>query len=204
MGPRQIRTALIAGGIALVIGVLIVVFVTMGGGSNDTNVAERDPDAVQTPVSSTRTTAVPVPSGGSVDETVAPAPSAKTYDGRKAKNVEIPGEMEVRLISVEENKDPKAIGPGALDRPVMVVSLELSNKQSDAVDLSGVTVSLLYDDDQVGTPVQSELGQPFRGQLEAGKNASGVYVFSVPKNIDDSVTILVQYSAGKGIAKFRT
>lgn len=201
MSSSRARLALLLGGAVAVI-VVIVILVVSSLGSKESGTAGSGPDPVQP--SQARTTAVPVPSGGSIDQTVAPAPSAKTYSSDKTGNIEIPGEVRVKLVGVEKEKKPKAVGPGALNEPVAVVSLELSNGQSDPIDLTGVNVTLIYGKNRVGTPVQSELGKPFTGSLEPGKTVPGVYVFSVPKDSSDKYTILVQSGAGKGIAKFQT
>lgn len=193
---------MIIGGAALVV-VVLLVLVLHPFGSKDSGTTTQ---SSQTPEPApARTTAVPAPSGGSIKKTVAPAPPAKTYANDKASSsVDIPGEVQVKLVSVEKHKKPQAIGPGALADPVVVVTLELSNQQKDPIELHGVSVTLLYGKKHVGTPVQSELGKPFDGSLKTGESAQGSYVFSVPKKSSSTYTIFVQSEAGKGIAKFRT
>lgn len=202
MPSFRVRTALLAGGAAAVIVALVIVLALRPFASSEPDTANLGPSAA-TP-SPARTTAVAAPSGGSIDKTVAPAPRPKTYTNGKASAVEIPGEVLVHLISVERHKAPKAIGPGALNDPVAVVSLEIGNKQEDPIELSGVNVTLLYDKDRVGTPVQSEFSKPFSGSLAPTQQARGTYVFSVSKKSSDKYMILVQSGAGRGIAKFQT
>lgn len=156
------------------------------------------------PTPPVRTTAVPAPSGGSVSETISPAPPAKTYKADSTDKVEIPGQVQIHLTGVKQYKKPRAIGPGALAGPVIVVSLDVTNKQADAVGLGGIAVVLQYRGNQVATPVQSELGKPLRGSLEPGKTASGAYVFSVPRGVDSNFVVLVQYGPSNGVARFRT
>lgn len=196
---RRVVVGLAAVGAVFV--VLLVIFLTRGGGAEP---GGADPSSTAgasvQPTVPARTTAVPVPSGGSVDETVSPAPTAKTQSAGSEPSVLIPGEVLVEVTDSEKSKKPEAVGPGALAGQVAVVTMRLTNKQSDSVDLTSVAVRLTDREDRVATPVQSRLGRSFTGVLEPGASATGVYVFTIPDEDESRFTIDVQYGAGTDIA----
>lgn len=190
--------------VAAVLLVLLVILLVRGGGS-EANGSDSNPTTGKSvqPSVPARTTAVPVPSGGSVKETVTPAPPAATRSAGSKPSVEIPGEMVVEVVSIEKAKNPEAVGPGALAGPVAVVTVKLTNEQSTPVDMTGVAVRLTDRDDRVATPVQSTIGRPFTGFLERGASATGVYVFTIPDEGESRFTVDVQYGAGTDVASIR-
>ena len=52
------------------------------------------------------------------------------------------------------------------------------------------------------SPLDDPSRRPFCGMVAAGESADGVYVFSVPADARDSVTIEVGYQAGAPLLLF--
>lgn len=91
-------------------------------------------------------------------------------------------------------------GRGNVSGPALRVTVLLKNGTSAPVSVDGVTVALAYGRDLTpASPLNDPSAAPFHGVLGAGKQATGVYVFSIPENARDSVTVSIGYQAGAPI-----
>ena len=96
----------------------------------------------------------------------------------------------------------KARGPGEGSGPAAVARLEIRNSSRTPVDIDGAMVTLLYGDDQVAEPSAAAQTAPLMGRLDRGETGRGTYAFRVPPRTDPTFTVVVQYGAGSGVARF--
>lgn len=88
-------------------------------------------------------------------------------------------------------------GPGNIAGPALRITVRLENGTAGPVPLDGVAVSLTHGADQVpASPLEDPSQAPFAGSLAVGESAEGVYVFTVPAETRDVVTVSVGYRAG--------
>ena len=84
--------------------------------------------------------------------------------------------------------------PGDLEGPAIAVTIEIDNSASTAIGLTGVTVGVT-DSAGASAPMSSgNAAEPFAGMLVEGGKATGTYVFTVPPETRNPVTITVGYS----------
>jgi hypothetical protein len=106
----------------------------------------------------------------------------------------------VKLESVQG----QGTGPGERDAPAVRFTIELSNGTSSELDLRAVTVTAYSGPD---LDPASDLGRPgvelFPASAGAGDSVQGVYVFAIPPNRRDDVTVHVGYRAESPTAIFR-
>ncbi|WP_460798516.1 DUF4352 domain-containing protein [Microbacterium sp. GXF0217] len=116
-----------------------------------------------------------------------------------------PAELKTGVVVTVGNVDrveTKAETPGEVAGPAVAVHLTITNGTGAAVDLSTVMVSLTGDDGAFGQPTTSAPAAPFSGELAAGSESEGVYVFGLPAEGRDGLSIRVEYVAGAPIALF--
>lgn len=89
-------------------------------------------------------------------------------------------------------------GIGDLAGPAIAVALRLTNDRSTTISLGEVVVTATYGTDDVPAPgvFHDTRNDHFSGSLRAGRSATGTYVFSLPEDARDRVTILVSYAGG--------
>jgi len=84
-----------------------------------------------------------------------------------------------------------ASGPGEVSGPGMKATVVVRNGGSTPVDLSSLSVNGYYGDDYTpASPVASET-TGLTGSLAAGDQATGSYVFSVPKDAQSAFRVTV-------------
>ncbi|RBY95119.1 hypothetical protein DQ237_15585 [Blastococcus sp. TF02-8] len=198
-GRRRLLLALAAGAL---VAVLVVVAVLLGGDDDD----DRKPTSGASSTSSAPTdTAVPPPlptpepTGPTedADELPAPLPEAAldaTVDAGNGVAASLPS---IRGIQ------GSATGPGNIAGPAVQVTVRISNGSAAAISLGGVAVNMYYSDERTpASPLDDPSQRPFAGMLDPGQSAEGVYVFSVPAEARDMVTVEVGYQAGAPLVLF--
>jgi hypothetical protein len=96
-----------------------------------------------------------------------------------------------------ESIQGSGIGPGNIVGPALRVTVRIENGTGRPVSLDGVAVNLAYGaGDTPASPLGDPSQRPFRGTVEPGATAEGVYVFSVPADGRDRVTVELGYRAG--------
>lgn len=197
------RRAWVAAGSLLLVGV-VVTLVALGvlpgdrGGSGDAAAATTTaapttdlPTATPPPIS-------PAPTGPTADATALPTGQAPVALDAPAQV----GDVTVSLGGIEAIQGT-GNGPGEIAGPALRVTVHLDNGSSDPIDLLGVSVTMAHGSD--ATPA-SPLGDPsvvrFTGTLQPGASAEGVYVFRVPVEARNAVTVSVGYQPGAPYAVF--
>jgi hypothetical protein len=107
-----------------------------------------------------------------------------------------------RLTAIDSVQS-KAGAPGQVAGPALRVTVRIKNGTNADFSLDGVAVNLSYGKDNTpGSPAEDSSSSPFTGTLPAGDEAEGVYVFSVPKDSRDVVTVEVGYQPGAPLMIF--
>lgn len=98
-------------------------------------------------------------------------------------------------VSAMEPTEAKAVLPGEIAGPAVLIKVELSNGSSKPIDLDGVAVTMTGTS---GAPVISHIDPravPFSGTADPGSTASGSYLFRIDPDQRESVTLSVKYSS---------
>ena len=112
------------------------------------------------------------------------------------------GDVTASLVALE-TVDAEGVGRGSVSGPALLVTVRLANGTAEPLALDGVSVNLAHGADRVpGSPVADRRGKPFAGTVRAGGSAEARYVFSVPLEARDAVTVEVGARAGAPIAVF--
>jgi hypothetical protein len=161
-------------------------------------------------------TAAPT-SGAPVDETIAPLPPTPTPTGPTEDASALPAALPevaidapaavgngiVATVSSTEAIQGTAVGPGNIAGPALRVTVRIDNGTGEAVSLDGVAVNLYYGADRTpASPLDDPSESRFVGMVEPGASGEGVYVFSLPSDARDLVTVEVGYQAGAPLLLF--
>jgi hypothetical protein len=93
--------------------------------------------------------------------------------------------------------DGAGSGPGNISGPALRVTLQLTNGTAAPIALDFVSIGLTHGSDNTpASPLNDPSADPFTGTLEPGAAGDGVYVFSMPEDDRDLVTVSVGYRAG--------
>lgn len=184
-------------GIVVVIAVVLAIVLTTRSGDD-----KEAPGA--SPAASPTASAAPGASAGTPSSTSSavpdPAPSSTTapLDG----SVPVLPSVEVSLASIDAI-DATAESPGEVSGPALRVTVLVDNQSAAAIDLSAAIANLYFGADATPASILDGSGaQPFPASVEAGQQATGVFVFSVPADQRDQVRVEVGYSAAAPVAIF--
>ncbi|HEX2072705.1 MAG TPA: hypothetical protein VHF92_02875 [Geodermatophilus sp.] len=109
----------------------------------------------------------------------------------------------VATIPAIEAIEGTAVGPGNIAGPALRVTVRIENGTAQPVALGGVAVNMGYGTDRTpASPLDDPSQRPFGGMVGPGEAAEGVYVFSVPADARDTVTVEVGYQAGAPLLLF--
>lgn len=134
------------------------------------------------------TVPAPVAGGqGAVVPVATVAPQAATPLGAPATDA---GGLRFAIDSIEA-VEGEASAPGEIGGPALRVTLRTTNTSSSPVDLSLTVVDLRHGADEVPAAPFTIGTSPLSGTLAPGASATGVYVFAVPEQRRDQVTIYV-------------
>ncbi|MGY1639791.1 hypothetical protein ACI782_01495 [Geodermatophilus sp. SYSU D00703] len=104
--------------------------------------------------------------------------------------------VSAQVVSLEAI-DGTAQGPGNIAGAALRATVRLENGTDEPLALDLVVVNLTHGTDGTpASPLQDASRVPFTGTLAPGEAAEGVYVFTVPADARDVVTLTVGYRAG--------
>ncbi|NEK85472.1 hypothetical protein GCU60_06820 [Blastococcus saxobsidens] len=202
--PRR-RQQVVLGAAVLVALLALVAFLVTRPGNGDGAAAADDSRAAATSGAPEGSTApapmppTPTPTGPTedVDE---PPPSLPEVAIDAAAAV---GNGIVATIASVEAIEGTAVGPGNIAGPALRVTVRIENGTAEAVSLDGVAVNLAYGADRTpASPLDDPSRRPFTGMVDPDRSGEGVYVFSVPTDVRDLVTVEVGYQAGAPLLLF--
>ncbi|WP_264702596.1 DUF4352 domain-containing protein [Micropruina sonneratiae] len=96
----------------------------------------------------------------------------------------------------------KGMGPGEISGPALRITVRVSNYTDTAISIDSAVVNLTDSKGRVGTPYAGSPARPLAGTIDAGRKATGVYVFSVKKSARSPITVTVTYEPGAETALF--
>lgn len=202
--PDPRRRRLVIAAVAVVVVVLVALILVF---QNDDETSDGSGTAAA--VTSAPTTAR--------DTSVAPSPPTPTPTGPTESVDELPpalapvpldapasvGNGIVATLPQIEEIEGSAVGPGNIAGPALRVTVRIQNGTAGPVSVSGVAVNMYYGADRApASPLEEPSRRPFGGMVAAGASAEGVYVFSVPSDARDAVTVEVGYEAGAPLLLF--
>jgi hypothetical protein len=204
--PRRKTLMWAAVGVAVLLVVVVVaVLLTSNGGSESTPGGGQTYDGSAPP--SAGTTAEPsqavsrtVPSASipaptaTGKPTVVPTQSTTTTSAPLEDTASLDNGVEIRVTDVESVQGD-AQGPGEIAGPAVRVSIEVTNTSDEEVAMDLALVNVYYGEDKTPASALSGPGlAPLTGSIPAGKSATGAYVFSVPENQREQLTVEFSYS----------
>lgn len=148
-----------------------------------------------------RTTAVPAPDDTTIDDVIEEAPPAAVEEAELDETVTLETGVRVSVteisgITVEANT------PGEVAGPAVAATIRFENASGAPLDLDGAMISLVDAAGNVAPPTTSAPAAPTSGTLDNGGSAEGVYVFRMPEDTRDAITLRVDYAAGSPIVVF--
>lgn len=163
-------------------------------GAASSAMSGRPASVAAAPAASSAATPTPVPSRSVTTRPPVPLQSPASFDGRVEASV-------VRTASVVS----EGSGPGEIaGAPAVAVTLRLTNSTSRTLPLDAVIVNATYGPDATpASPVDGKPALPFRGSVGAGRSATGVYVFAIPKTSRRSVAFSISYRPGGDVVVLR-
>lgn len=199
------RAALLAAAALATIGVLVAAVLAVSGardrGDGDAAAGSSATQSPAVPVDATAPPLVPPadPVAPPVSADVLP-PVLSAVELDESVTVE---EVVVSLVSLEA-VDAEATGPGSISGPALRATVRLQNGTGGPLPVDDVSVNLSFGSESTpGSPVDDPSRRPFRGTLGPGEVADGAFVFTVPADQRDAVTVEVGLRAGAPIAVFR-
>jgi hypothetical protein len=172
--------------------VAALVGVAAGCGSDDASASKKQDGTTTTTVADGSTTTT---TGGAAE------PDQPGYVTLPAVGVGEPSPLAPNLTatvtSVEAEK-LKARGPGDVAGPGVVVTVEIRNDTTQAVNLDLTAVNANYGTDTPASPNRGAT-EALAGQLAPGQSKSGHYGFRVPDDATGLIRIDIQQSASPNI-----
>ena len=106
-------------------------------------------------------------------------------------------------VSSVEKVTGEANLPGEVGGPALRFTVELTNGTGEVLDLRTVVVNAYYGPDRTpATPLLKPGGQAFEPEVAADESARGVFVFTVPPELQDQVELEIDAGVGKAIVIF--
>jgi len=197
--PGRRRLLYIAIAAVVVIALVVLILVLNRDDDPDAGSAASTTSAVATDTSVPAPLPTPTPTGPTeVVDQPPPALPEVPLDAEAAV-----GNGIVATLPRIEAIEGTAVGPGNIAGPALRVTVRIANGTAEAVPLEGVAVNMYYGTDRTpASPLDDPSRRPFGGMVAAGDSADAIYVFSVPADARDSVTIEVGYQAGAPLLLF--
>jgi hypothetical protein len=180
---QQVRLAAAALGIAAL--------VATGCGS-DGAAASKKESVTTTTTAGASTTTVP-----GTSETTRPG-----YVTLPAVAVGVPSPLAEKLTATVTSVEPmklKAQGPGDVAGPGVLVTIEIRNDTSQAVNLDLIAVNAHYGKDTPASPNRGAPGPTLSGTVAPGQSKTGRYGFRVPDGPTGTIVIDIQHSGSPNV-----
>lgn len=160
-------------------------------------------DAPSAPVGTEkpRTTAVPAPDDTTIDDVIDEAPPAPVQEAELDDVVTLDTGVRVSVTEIT-GLTVEAETPGEVAGPAVAATIRFENESGHPLDLGGAMVTLVDAAGNVAAPTTSEPAAPTSGTVDDGGTAEGTYVFRMPEDTRNAITLTVDYSAGAPVVVF--
>lgn len=113
------------------------------------------------------------------------------------------GGLDIRVAAMEA-VDGVAIGIGEIAGPSVRFTVSVANGSDEPVDLSNAVLTVEAGPDRLPCTELSGPGtSPFPAEAKPGETATGIYVFLIPAESRNDVTVYLNYSVDASVAAFR-
>jgi hypothetical protein len=109
--------------------------------------------------------------------------------------------IEVRLTSVRRITATARL-PGEVAGPALAVAVSVDNESGKAADLRNVVVNLTDSSGKPASLLSTPPARPLTGQLRSGRVVEGVYVFTVARANQKTVTVTVSLAPDQRVVVF--
>lgn len=140
-------------------------------------------------------TAGPIAPAGNIDQIVAEVPVTTAPAVGLTDPADFGGQVSARIAQVN-GVQATATLPGEVSGPAVAVTVEITNSSAQAIGLDSVTVTLSDTAGNPASPISADPSAPLSGVLDAGAAKSGTYVFTVPTDQRNPISVTVTYSSG--------
>ncbi|MET4637646.1 DUF4352 domain-containing protein [Mycetocola sp. 2940] len=182
--------------VAVVVSLSVLTGCTTSGapeaGPTSSPTSEPSTDATPEPA---RTTPVPAPDGGTIEDIIEPAPEPEQIKADLGDVAVLDSDVTISAPDVAEI-DVEAHTPGETAGPALAVTIRIENDSAADLDVETVMVTLLDAAGAAASPTTADPARPFAGSIPPGGSADGVYVFLVPEGARDPIELTIAYSAG--------
>jgi hypothetical protein len=148
-----------------------------------------------------RTTAVPAPDDTTIDDVIEEAPPAPVQEAELDDVVTLDTGVRVSVTEIT-GLTVEAGTPGEVAGPAVAATIRFENESGHPLDLGGAMVTLVDAAGNVAAPTTSEPAAPTSGTLDDGGATEGTYVFRMPEDTRNAVTLTVDYAAGAPVVVF--
>ncbi|RXZ71956.1 hypothetical protein [Agromyces albus] len=148
-----------------------------------------------------RTTEVPPPDGTTIDDVIEEAPPAPVEDADLDDVVTLDTGVRVSVAEISAIT-VEAETPGELAGPAVAATIRFENESGEVLDVGGAIVSLVDAAGNVAVPTTSSPAAPAIGTVDDGEAAEGTYVFRIPEDTRNEITLMVDYAAGAPVVVF--
>jgi hypothetical protein len=140
-------------------------------------------------------TAGPIAPAGNIDQIVPEVPVTTAPAVALTDTADFGGQVTARISQVSAVQ-ATATRPGEVSGPAVAVTVEIANGSGAPIGVDAVTVTLTDAGGNPATSISTTPAAPLQGVLDAGTTKSGTYVFTVPADQRNPVTVTVNYSSG--------
>jgi hypothetical protein len=159
------------------------------------------PDASETPAPEGTSTTDWTPPADAEAEGPTEGPALPEESGALDAPISLSTEMVVKIDKISTTTI-KPETPGEYAGTAVVVTVSVANDSKRAQSVDSAVVSLVTDDGEFGVSTTAGPNNPLQGELAAGAETTGTYVFMLDPTQGRSVKISVNYAAGEPVASF--
>ena len=182
---------------ALAASVLLIASLAACTAGSPAGAPTSEPVATEKP----RTTEVPAPDDTTIDDVIDEAPAGPVKDAELDDVVTLDSGVKVSVTEIT-GLTVEAETPGEVAGPAVAATIRFENESGHPLDLGGTMVTLVDAAGNVAAPTTSEPAAPTSGTLDDGGTAEGTYVFRMPEDTRNAVTLTVDYAAGAPVVVF--
>lgn len=188
-------------GLVVIIGVLFAIGYAVSGDEPQASPRESATPSASPSPEPTALPSTSAPQDGEPIESAAPIPPERPALPMDDESVDDQG-IVISLVDIE-SVSGEASAPGETSGPAVRITARIENGSDEDLSLRYAVVNAYYGADRnPAPPIMQPGGDPFSGTIRAGASAEGVYLFSIPSDARETVTVAVDYLPGESTAIF--